>query len=240
MLCSIRLLDPCAIESPASPYQDWTVTSADKAYNHPTNHIPMEVFQKLYSLPVLPNIRDRQYPPWQPMDPRISASISTPLRDSLICFAFLLSFDIYVGHPMSSWNLGSSATHSHCLGHQVNLGELGSTAWHHHFDKVKGQDTVSHITNLVLGTPHWHIYRQPSSDLRFYEPSDCWEYSDRSDIITHFYCESHLVRGGYSTFLNITIRTIEVMILSFRRSQHALLALAFFVAMVLVVFSTLL
>lgn len=34
--------------------------------------------------------------------------------------------------------------------------------------------------------------------------------------------------------------TIEVMYLSFRRSQHALLALSFFVLMVLVVFSTLL
>ncbi|CAL1712694.1 unnamed protein product [Somion occarium] len=39
---------------------------------------------------------------------------------------------------------------------------------------------------------------------------------------------------------NTLLLTIEVMILSFRRSQHALLALAFFVAMVLVVFSTLL
>ncbi|KAI0754725.1 voltage-gated potassium channel [Daedaleopsis nitida] len=35
-------------------------------------------------------------------------------------------------------------------------------------------------------------------------------------------------------------RTIEVMYLSFRRSQHALLALSFFVVMVLIVFSTLL
>ncbi len=34
--------------------------------------------------------------------------------------------------------------------------------------------------------------------------------------------------------------TIEVMYLSFRRSEHALLALAFFVVMVLIVFSTLL
>jgi len=34
--------------------------------------------------------------------------------------------------------------------------------------------------------------------------------------------------------------TIEVMILAFRRSQHALLALSFFVVMVLIVFSTLL
>ncbi|KAI0662185.1 voltage-gated potassium channel [Cubamyces menziesii] len=39
---------------------------------------------------------------------------------------------------------------------------------------------------------------------------------------------------------NITPSTIEVMYLSFRRSQHALLALSFFVVMVLVVFSTLL
>ncbi|KAI0074130.1 voltage-gated potassium channel, partial [Panus rudis PR-1116 ss-1] len=39
---------------------------------------------------------------------------------------------------------------------------------------------------------------------------------------------------------NTLLLTIEVMIVSFRRSQHALLALAFFVAMVLVVFSTLL
>ncbi|KAI0357486.1 voltage-gated potassium channel [Trametes cingulata] len=37
-----------------------------------------------------------------------------------------------------------------------------------------------------------------------------------------------------------TFSTIEVMYLSFRRSQHALLALSFFVVMVLVVFSTLL
>ncbi|KZT67224.1 voltage-gated potassium channel [Daedalea quercina L-15889] len=39
---------------------------------------------------------------------------------------------------------------------------------------------------------------------------------------------------------NTILLTIEVMYLSFRRSQHALLALAFFVVMVLVVFSTLL
>ncbi|TBU61952.1 voltage-gated potassium channel [Dichomitus squalens] len=39
---------------------------------------------------------------------------------------------------------------------------------------------------------------------------------------------------------NTTFSTIEVMYLSFRRSQHALLALSFFVVMVLVVFSTLL
>ncbi|KAI0338993.1 voltage-gated potassium channel [Trametopsis cervina] len=39
---------------------------------------------------------------------------------------------------------------------------------------------------------------------------------------------------------NAILLTIEVMYLSFRRSEHALLALAFFVAMVLVVFSTLL
>ncbi|PCH39921.1 voltage-gated potassium channel [Wolfiporia cocos MD-104 SS10] len=39
---------------------------------------------------------------------------------------------------------------------------------------------------------------------------------------------------------NTILLTIEVMYLSFRRSQHALLALSFFVAMVLVVFSTLL
>ncbi|KAH9933176.1 voltage-gated potassium channel [Epithele typhae] len=39
---------------------------------------------------------------------------------------------------------------------------------------------------------------------------------------------------------NTILLTIEVMYLSFRRSQHALLALAFFVIMVLVVFSTLL
>lgn len=39
---------------------------------------------------------------------------------------------------------------------------------------------------------------------------------------------------------NLVCSTIEVMYLSFRRSQHALLALSFFVVMVLVVFSTLL
>ncbi|KAI0697913.1 voltage-gated potassium channel [Cytidiella melzeri] len=39
---------------------------------------------------------------------------------------------------------------------------------------------------------------------------------------------------------NTILMTIEVMYLSFRRSEHALLALAFFVVMVLVVFSTLL
>ncbi|OSD07474.1 voltage-gated potassium channel [Trametes coccinea BRFM310] len=39
---------------------------------------------------------------------------------------------------------------------------------------------------------------------------------------------------------NTILLTIEVMYLSFRRSQHALLALAFFVVMVLIVFSTLL
>jgi len=39
---------------------------------------------------------------------------------------------------------------------------------------------------------------------------------------------------------NVLLLTIEVMYLSFRRSQHALLALSFFVAMVLIVFSTLL
>ncbi|KAI0923162.1 hypothetical protein AcV7_005749 [Taiwanofungus camphoratus] len=39
---------------------------------------------------------------------------------------------------------------------------------------------------------------------------------------------------------NTLLLTIEVMYLSFRRSQHALLALAFFVLMVLIVFSTLL
>ncbi|KIP08581.1 hypothetical protein PHLGIDRAFT_104059 [Phlebiopsis gigantea 11061_1 CR5-6] len=39
---------------------------------------------------------------------------------------------------------------------------------------------------------------------------------------------------------NTIMLTIEVMFLSFRRSEHALLALAFFVVMVLVVFSTLL
>ncbi|KAI0324400.1 voltage-gated potassium channel [Cubamyces sp. BRFM 1775] len=39
---------------------------------------------------------------------------------------------------------------------------------------------------------------------------------------------------------NVNSSTIEVMYLSFRRSQHALLALSFFVVMVLVVFSTLL
>jgi hypothetical protein len=35
-------------------------------------------------------------------------------------------------------------------------------------------------------------------------------------------------------------RTIEVMYLSVRRSQHALLAISFFVVMILTVFSTLL
>ncbi|KZV71563.1 voltage-gated potassium channel [Peniophora sp. CONT] len=39
---------------------------------------------------------------------------------------------------------------------------------------------------------------------------------------------------------NVLLLTIEVMFLSFRRSQHALLALGFFVGMVLIVFSTLL
>ncbi|KAI0771224.1 voltage-gated potassium channel [Trametes elegans] len=39
---------------------------------------------------------------------------------------------------------------------------------------------------------------------------------------------------------NTILLTIEVMYLSFRRSQHALLALSFFVGMVLIVFSTLL
>ncbi|KAI0771428.1 hypothetical protein BC629DRAFT_1531837 [Irpex lacteus] len=39
---------------------------------------------------------------------------------------------------------------------------------------------------------------------------------------------------------NTILMTIEVMYLSFRRSEHALLALAFFVVMVLIVFSTLL
>ncbi|KAF7795322.1 hypothetical protein EIP86_006478 [Pleurotus ostreatoroseus] len=39
---------------------------------------------------------------------------------------------------------------------------------------------------------------------------------------------------------NTLLLTIEVMFLSFRRSEHALLALAFFVVMVLIVFSTLL
>ncbi|KAI8994245.1 voltage-gated potassium channel [Trametes punicea] len=39
---------------------------------------------------------------------------------------------------------------------------------------------------------------------------------------------------------NTILLTIEVMYLSFRRSQHALLALSFFVVMVLIVFSTLL
>ncbi|KAI0027806.1 hypothetical protein K488DRAFT_60392 [Vararia minispora EC-137] len=43
----------------------------------------------------------------------------------------------------------------------------------------------------------------------------------------------------YNSIL-LLLRTIEVMYLSFRRSQHALLALSFFVAMVLIVFSTLL
>ncbi|EMD40160.1 hypothetical protein CERSUDRAFT_112369 [Gelatoporia subvermispora B] len=41
-------------------------------------------------------------------------------------------------------------------------------------------------------------------------------------------------------YTNTILLTIEVMYLSFRRSQHALLALSFFVVMVLVVFSTLL
>ncbi|OCH83850.1 voltage-gated potassium channel [Obba rivulosa] len=41
-------------------------------------------------------------------------------------------------------------------------------------------------------------------------------------------------------YTNTILLTIEVMYLSFRRSQHALLALSFFVVMVLIVFSTLL
>ena len=64
-------------------------------------------------------------------------------------------------------------------------------------------------------------------------------YSDRSDIITPYFCTSSSVPCTKST-ANTRSSTIEVMYLSFRRSQHALLALSFFVVMVLVVFSTLL
>ena len=64
-------------------------------------------------------------------------------------------------------------------------------------------------------------------------------YSDHSDIITPYFCTSSVTLSEKST-ANPQSSTIEVMYLSFRRSQHALLALAFFVAMVLVVFSTLL
>lgn len=39
---------------------------------------------------------------------------------------------------------------------------------------------------------------------------------------------------------DVTLSTIEVMYLSVRRSQHALLAIGFFVIMILTVFSTLL
>lgn len=64
-------------------------------------------------------------------------------------------------------------------------------------------------------------------------------YSDHFAIITLYFCMS-LPSLPQDTIANTAYSTIEVMYLSFRRSQHALLALSFFVVMVLVVFSTLL
>lgn len=64
-------------------------------------------------------------------------------------------------------------------------------------------------------------------------------YFDHSAIITPYFCMCPFISSD-GLAANLEPSTIEVMFLSFRRSQHALLALSFFVVMVLVVFSTLL
>ncbi|KAH8104748.1 hypothetical protein BXZ70DRAFT_1048626 [Cristinia sonorae] len=84
------------------------------------------------------------------------------------------------------------------------------------------QDTVNTF-NLLLPECEPDLFSLPSSGSLYCGRSVSCVSSGHSAITIQFYCT-----------------TIEVMFLSFKRSQHALLALAFFVVMVLIVFSTLL
>ncbi|KAH9948838.1 voltage-gated potassium channel [Amylocystis lapponica] len=110
--------------------------------------------------------------------------------------------------------------------------------------------TVEYIARWIAHTGSWLTF------LRWF-----WSFFGIIDLlgILPYYIEIALAQDT-STFFRFTILrtfrllrvfrpfrynnsillTIEVMYLSFRRSQHALLALAFFVVMVLIVFSTLL
>jgi hypothetical protein len=73
----------------------------------------------------------------------------------------------------------------------------------------------------------------------FFECFDYCGFSDRSDTTARYFCKHVYV--SLKLYLSaIIFRTIEVMYLAIRRSHHALLALSFFIAMVLTVFSTLL
>lgn len=102
------------------------------------------------------------------------------------------------------------------------------------------QDTVcryypQELTSNLMGM----YFSQYYSDSLSSEHLGSFEFFAHSVIIVCYYCE-YIHSRAVQQRADLELRTIEVMYLSFRRSQHALLALAFFVVMVLVVFSTLL
>jgi potassium voltage-gated channel Shal-related subfamily D protein 2 len=76
------------------------------------------------------------------------------------------------------------------------------------------------------------------SGFQSYVCSDCYAFFGPSVTIIPFYCE--LIWDFNLNRTNIFGRTIEVMYISIRRSQHALLAIGFFALFVVIFFSTLL
>ena len=102
------------------------------------------------------------------------------------------------------------------------------------------QDTVMAIPSCLFKICSDFFFGSPSTlDFLSCACSVCCACSGRSDITTPFYCMFIFVSDeNISKYSHL--RTIEVMFLSVRRSQHALLAIGFFVIMILTVFSTLL
>jgi len=93
--------------------------------------------------------------------------------------------------------------------------------------------------------PFRHQTTDPSRLLCFVSPFlgcfGCCGFSGHSDIIAPYSCECiSFDADKRPILLHDFLRTIEVMYLAIRRSHHALLALSFFIAMVLTVSSTLL
>lgn len=101
-------------------------------------------------------------------------------------------------------------------------------------DTVRSSSFVCLILMSILNSLFFSVFL-------FYACSGCSVFSVLSDIPILSFCEFSLIipRLFECSFLSIG-STIEVMYLSVRRSQHALLALGFFVVMILTVFSTLL
>jgi hypothetical protein len=100
----------------------------------------------------------------------------------------------------------------------------------------------STIDYLILSDVSSHISSLRSFVSQSCARSVCFASSVRSAITVPFCCVSHFFfEHSFPTNMRLReLSTIEVMYLSFRRSQDALLALGFFVLMVVIVFSTLL